>query len=77
LLDEAWDAKPATINELVDQATAAPIPRALMLVDDVEDVFQDWAFLVTQVWLAICTVATLSRLTGQVRSSNAFDREVA
>jgi hypothetical protein len=78
LLDEAWNAEPAILDEFVGQGTGALLCTVVKLVEDVVDGDKVWAaILVTQVWLAVRTEALLTRLTGQMNSSNAFDREVA
>lgn len=47
LLYEAWNTKPAVLDELGCQSTEAPIRVGFTLVDDIEDVFQNWTVLIT------------------------------
>lgn len=76
--DEAWNAEPAVLNELVGQGAKTPIAIIVVLADYVEDMVQNWhAFLVAQVRLALRTVTAFTRLASQERSFDAFDGEVA
>jgi len=76
LLDEAWDAEPAVIEEPFAEGTGAPI-FVVTLEDNVEDVFKNWTLFFTQVWLAFGTEAALTSLTSQMSSSNGFEGKVA
>jgi hypothetical protein len=64
LLDEAWNAKPAVLNEPFAQVTGAPIRIIVALVDDAEDGIHVQLFLVPQVWPAIRAKAALTSLIG-------------
>jgi hypothetical protein len=77
LLDEAWNTKPAALNEPVGQGTGAPSVTLIMLVDELEDASHGRSFLVTKVRLAVRTEAALTSIASQMGSSDAFDGEVA
>lgn len=78
-LEEAGDTKPTVIHKVGAQVALAPAIVLISRVEDVENGFYPHLpiILVDQVWLAIRTPTTLTRLAGEVRGPDCFDRVVA